>query len=69
MKYSKRQIEVWKARECLSAKLALMTPEEITAHAEEVAAKWERKIAAKRARTQKPRSSETASRTQGPGHE
>jgi hypothetical protein len=38
MKYSKRQIEVWKARESLSEKLARMPPDEITAHAEEVAA-------------------------------
>ena len=63
MKYSKRQIEVWKARELLSEKLARMTPEEITAHAEEVAAEWERTIAAKRTRTKKPHSSEKASRT------
>ena len=62
MKYSKRQIEVWKARERLSEKLARMTPEEITTHAEKVAAKWERKIAGKRARTKKPRSSGKASR-------
>jgi hypothetical protein len=58
MKYSKRQIEVWKARELLSEKLARMTPEEITAHAKEVAAKWERQIAAKRVRTKKPRPAE-----------
>ena len=63
MKYSKRQIEVWKARELLSKKLEGMTPEEITAHAEKVAVEWERKVAAKRARTKKPRSSERASRT------
>jgi len=63
MKYSKRQIELWKARELLSEKLALMTPEQITAHAVEVAAKWERKIAAKRDRTKKLRSSQKASRT------
>jgi hypothetical protein len=63
MKYSKRQIEVWKARELLSEKLARMTPEEITAHAKEVAAEWERKIAAKGSRTKKPRSSEKASKT------
>jgi len=56
MKYSKRQIEVWKARECLSEKLARMTPEEITAHAKEVAAKWERQIAAKRTRAKTPKS-------------
>jgi len=63
MKYGKRQIELWKARECLSAKLALMTPEEITTHAQEVAAKWERKIAGELARTKKPRSSQKAPRT------
>ncbi len=63
MKYSKRQIEVWKARELLSEKLARMTPEEITAHAKEVAAEWERKIMAKRTRTKTPRSSKKASRT------
>jgi hypothetical protein len=34
MKYSKRQIEVWKARERLDEKLAGMTPEEITAYAD-----------------------------------
>jgi hypothetical protein len=56
MKYSKRQIEVWKARELLSEKLARMTPEEITAHAKEVAAEWERTIAAKRTRTKTPKS-------------
>jgi hypothetical protein len=58
MKYSKRQIEVWKARELLSEKLARMTPEEITAHAKEVAAEWERKVAAKRSRAKTRRSSE-----------
>jgi len=63
MKYSKRQIEVWKARERLSETLARMTPEEITAHAKDVAADWERKIAAKRVRIKKPRSSRTASKT------
>jgi len=63
MKYSKRQIEVWKARELLSEKLARMTPEEITAHAKEVAAKWERQIAAKRLGTKKPRSSKTVAKT------
>ena len=65
MKYSKRQIEVWKARERLSEKLARMTPEEITAHAKEVAADWERKIAAKRPRTKMRRSSEKASAIEG----
>jgi hypothetical protein len=30
MKYSKRQIEVWKAREKLDKKLAGMTPKEVT---------------------------------------
>jgi hypothetical protein len=63
MKYSKRQIEVWKAREILSEKLARMTPDEITAHAKEVAGDWQRKIAAKRVRTKKPRPSKTASKT------
>ncbi len=58
MKYSKRQIEVWKARERLSEKLARMTPEEITAHAKEVADDWERKIASRRTRAQMRRSSE-----------
>jgi len=62
MEYSKRQIEVWKARERLTEKQALMTPEQITAHAAEVAAKWERKIAAKRDRTKKPGTAEKASR-------
>ena len=63
MKYNKRQIEVWKARERLSEKLSRMTPDEITAHAKEVAAEWERKVAPKRTRTKKSRSSEKASKT------
>ncbi|GEM_PF-2972151 len=62
MKYSKRQIEVWKARESLSEKLARMTPDEITAHAKEVAGDWQRKIAAKRVRTKKSRSSPKVSK-------
>jgi len=34
MKYSKRQIEVWKAREELDRKLADMTPQEIIEYAD-----------------------------------
>ena len=34
MRYSKRQIEVWKAREELDGKLADMTPQEIIEYAD-----------------------------------
>ena len=43
MKYSKRQIEVWEARERLSEKLSKMTPEEITAYAQEAAERWRKR--------------------------
>jgi hypothetical protein len=46
MRYSKRQIEVWEARERLDKKLLRMTPDEITRHAQEVADEWRRKMEA-----------------------
>lgn len=47
MKYSKRQIEVWEARERLDEKLLRMTPDEIDKHAQDVADEWRRKMEAK----------------------
>jgi hypothetical protein len=55
MKYSKRQIEVWEARERLDEKLLRMTPDEIDKHAQQVADEWRRKMEAEARPAKRPR--------------
>jgi len=47
MRYSQRQIEVWKAREELDRELAGMTPQEIFTYLESATKQWEAKTGKK----------------------